>query len=236
MALDTTKFSNVLTPNVTFDPTDPTGWELPPTGKVKLGFDDTLALGWIDDAGTFTPVGTGGGGGGITHSYVGHNAIGGSSEAMVHTKSYYKKVTLASDGFVASIGARIVQTVDEIQSLGVALLTDNSGVPGVLIATHSPSYVGGFFGEDFESAATPTYSPAKWFHRPLGVWVPAGDYWLAVLYVSSGGGSGLTINYDTGGSDYITSGGTGAPAFFDNGRFALSNSTKNFSIRADFLS
>lgn len=170
--------------------------------------------------------GGGGGGAGFAHSYLGYNTIGGSTENITANRVYMKKVTISNAGIVTSIGVYMNQSTDNVQQVNVALMADAAGAPA-----HVLGYV---MNKEqsllLETAATPTYAP-EWIHVPLGLYVPAADYWLAVM-LNTGGTA--QIYYDGSGSDrYYTSSGTW---FSHAGRYSETDSTRKYSIRASLIS
>lgn len=171
---------------------------------------------------------SGGGGGGVSHSYVGYNTIGGSTENLVSSRVYMKKITLAANGFLASIGAYLQErdNGDHLGDVAMALFADNAGSPRELLATSTLSQIQlGLF------SANGVQGGARWFHKPIGVWCTAGDYWIAIGFETAA--SGLRITYDGSGSDrYYTSGGFW---IVDSGLYAVTTSANKYSIRASIL-
>jgi len=161
-------------------------------------------------------------GGGGSHSYVGYNTIGGTTENTTNLRVYMKKITLASAGVIVSIGAYLGQFQDVATSFAAAIYSDIAGAVGVQLAsTTEDTHV-------YESAATPTYT-VGWRHRPMGLYCAAGDYWIAFRTSAS-----LVLYYDGSGSDrYYTAGGS---YFADGGRFSETDSTRIYSFRASVLS
>lgn len=172
-------------------------------------------------------------GGGATHSYVGYNTIGASNEAPTkQTQSYFKEFTPGSSGMLLSIGVYIDQTaIDAYVSLTVALNADNAGSPGQLLAWNGSSNNDGN-QVVFEKNSSGVGDPG-WVHMPISYYCTGSTkYWLQVLFLNSGGT--IHIYYDTSGSDPTNAnGGANAPA--DGRRYTLSNSTKSYSIRGDYL-
>ena len=77
----------------------------------------------------------------------------------------------------------------------------------------------------------------RWLHIPIGIWLPAGTYYLGVQCGSldSGSNSSTTIGYDASGSDKIWT--STIDDLTDAGTvFAISDSTKKCSIRGSVLS
>lgn len=165
-------------------------------------------------------------GGGPTHAYAGYNTVGGSTENVTTARVYGKKITLANDCLLTSISARVIQSSDNIFAMNAAVFADNSSTIGYLLAYNAnPS---ASFG--MQDSASPTYV-AGWVAIPIGIWLPAGDYWIAVqINVTSGT---FQLYYDTSGSDrYYTPGGM----WFTHGqRYSQTDSTRKYSIRASTI-
>lgn len=174
-----------------------------------------------------TPSGGGGGGANIAHSYLGYNTVGGSQENITTHRVYAKKVTLATDGFLASVGAYLTLASDDAQSMTVGVYNDNAGTPQTLLAYNGQTQDFDFLLED---SATPTYL-ATWIHKPLGIWLTAGDYWIAVQFYRTGGT--LNLAYDGSGSDRYYTADSHDIAHW--GRFTPTTSSNKYSIRADFI-
>lgn len=181
-----------------------------------------------NSAGTVTgPFGTGGGGGGgITHSYLGYNTIGGSTENMTNNRIYLKKITVSTAGIITSIGAYIDQQTDHVFGLSAGLWADNSGVPGKIMG-----YVVNPQDSLLMEIGVATYSP-NWVHVPIGVYATAADYWIGVMGEINAGTQ--RIYYDGSGSDhYIPSTGYWLPF---GGRYTETTTSNKYSIRASIIS
>lgn len=183
--------------------------------------DDTLRL--APDGAGGVEWAAGGGGGGMTHSYIGYPTAGGSIEtAGVNAKVYAKSVTLAADSYLASIGAYLqIASASHGAALGVAVYTDVAGAPGLVIAAGQ-----GKMGQLALNATTP-----RWFHSPVGVWLPAGTYWIAVRLADSGGSVITQINYDGSGADRTATGAS--EQWADWARLTPTTTSNRYSIRAD---
>jgi hypothetical protein len=162
----------------------------------------------------------------LTHSYVGYNTVGGSTENATDVRVYMKKITLSQPGLLSSIGAHVNQTTDHQFGIGVAVISDNAGAPDKLLAYNSlirDSML-------LETSGTPTYA-AGWVQVPIGLYLAAGDYWICTQFDVLTGT--LQIYYDAGSDRIYTPTG---PFFSHAGRYADTDSTRKYSIRADFFS
>lgn len=164
---------------------------------------------------------------GVSHSYLGKNAVGASLEAMVQFKHYTKKITLTAAGLLTSVQAYVNGIASSAENLHFGLWADTSGSPRDLIAFGGNGI--GTSGIYLQNAVAD--GPGRWMSCGMGRWLTAGDYWIGV---TSGGNAVMKLAYDTGGSDKIwtstvddvTDGGT---------VFAITDSTRDFSLRADIL-
>ena len=167
---------------------------------------------------------------GFTHSYLGTNAIGGSTEAMTNFRTYTKQVTPGSNGLVTSIGFYFnMGAGDHVPGVAVGLWADNSTKPGQLLAfnnTQTPSFL------PEAALGTPT---SRWIHVPLSYYLTSGTpYWIGLMFLQSSGVG--TLAYDATGSDqyWTVSGGVWIS---DGGTlYAITTSANAYSIRADFIS
>lgn len=164
------------------------------------------------------------GGGGLTHSYVGYNTVGGSWEGMTNQRFYNKKITLATDGLLTSISAYIKgNNQGGVVSFAAQITTDATG-PKYLIA----AIVGPTWSSFIDKAADP-----RWYHIPMGVWLTAGDYWIGFSNMTNSGSEQTQLAYDGSGSDPIfTSGGAWAT---EGDQYANTDSTYKYSIRASII-
>ena len=176
-------------------------------------------------------------GGALAQAYAGYNTIGGSLEVMTSKMVYAKKITLASACLLTDIEAYVQNnaagTDDQVESLAVALYADNSGTPSTILQ-YSMN----------DSASTTTDGPSmlldsasgsagdgvgRWLGVPIGRWLTAGDYWIAVA--GFGSITVLQLAYDATGTDrHYTSGGNW---FADWGFYSPTTSGNQYSIRAN---
>lgn len=194
--------------------------------KTQSPLDNSTKLsttGYVDAA---IAAASGFGGGSMTHSYIGYNTAGGTTETMTTRRVYATKVTLATAGLITSIGAYCKSDgADHVGGLAVGVFSDNSGTPNLLIAKSPVVNTDSFL----ETAAATT--TARWLHVPLGFYLTAGDYWLAV---GDMGANPNVIHKDGSGADrYYTSGGNWIA---DWGFYTPTTTTSKYSIRADFIS
>ena len=160
-----------------------------------------------------------GGGGGGGNTYVGYNTIGASFDTPgINSKIYLKQFTLASDARLHTIGAYVDPNSGTAFGPAVAVYTDNGGSPDYPIAYNGAAGV-----------LRRTSSLARWIDVPIGVWLVAGTYWMAVRTSDTGGTAVLKIAYDASGSDIHTTGGDAA--VFPDNLNTPTNSTRKYSIR-----
>lgn len=155
-----------------------------------------------------------------TKEYVGYNTIGTSTYTTVNnSQCLAKQITLAEERRIVTIDAYLKAGDDNGAGAGgVALYTDNGGVPQSCIAA-TP-------GSIFLSHLN---TRPRWFSCPLGVRVPAGTYWIVIRLTDLGGSSLTQIAYDASGSDrtFVTAG-----SWFSD-TTGGSDLTFNLSLRAD---
>lgn len=163
--------------------------------------------------------------GGLTQAYAGYNTVGGSTETPgVNGKVYAKSITLANDCLITSIGAHILAAAGNEMGLSVALYTDSSG-PSAVIGVGAP----------VAALMNMNTAGARWVECPLGVWVPAGTYWIAIRHSDSGGSVLTQIHYDGSGSDRTGTAG-GANQWVDwSAMGSTATSSNRYSIRANTI-
>lgn len=167
--------------------------------------------------------------GAISRAQLGTTSVGGSSESnpgTPFTKTYYKRITLATDGLLSAIVANIKGNGSNVGVIGAGVYEDAAGpVPGKLIAAGSLGHAG-----SSQISGVFLNTTARWVAIPMGIWLPADDYWIAWMNSSTTSGV-LSIQYSSGtGSDRtrLNSG----PWLDDS---STSAGTNDFSIYADLL-
>ncbi len=191
--------------------------------EISVGSGLTLSAGSLSASG----------GGGATHSFVGYNTIGASNEAPTkQTQSYFKAFTPGSSGMLLSVSIYIDQTgTDAYTGFTCGLNADNSGSPGQLLAWNGSTNNDGN-QVVFEKNSSGIGDPG-WVQLPLSFYCTGStQYWLQILFLNNS--STIHIYYDTSGSDPTNNNG-GANALADGRRYTLTNSTKKYSIRGDYL-
>jgi hypothetical protein len=171
----------------------------------------------------------GAGGGGITRSTLGTTSAGAS---FATTRGVYiKKVTMATAGLVGSIHAFVKGNAANGTAIGVGILSDNSGAPLSIIAVNGPIMV--------ESTSDPTVSlgmstTVRDVSVPIGRWLAAADYWLAVA-IHAAAGSRIQLAFNAGsGTDRKF---TGVSPVISDESFNTygASDTNDYSIYADVL-
>jgi len=168
-----------------------------------------------------------GAGGGLAQSFVGYNTIGGTWTAMAASRQYLKKITLSAAGILTSIDAHVRANADSVTNtylIGL-LLTDNAGVPDLLISAPASTVL------LLSNTTTGLPHGGRWFSIPLGTYLAAGDYWIGV----QGYSALFDIAHDASGADvYWTTGGLYTSG--SHTAFAKTTTTIRHSIRASLLS
>lgn len=121
------------------------------------------------------------------------------------TRKYAHKITMPADGVILSVGAYLRQTVANVPGhINVAVYTDDSGQPGLMLALNTGLYPGDTF---LMETATPT---PHWMYWPINAPAPAADYW-AVWWCQDSSSLDLATDATTGAgtgiSGYMTAGG-----------------------------
>lgn len=168
----------------------------------------------------------GGGGGGLTQSYLGYNTIGANSENIQISAFpvFFKTFTLAKASLIVSVDCYLKDGgTGNVGGMAVCIFSDVSGSPSKMIA------VGRYSGQNtFINNTT-----AGWVAFGLSAWLPAGTYWASWQCPDNDGTSILQF-YDTGGADKSMT-ETGAWTA-DTSYYTLSNTTKTYSTRVSILS
>lgn len=173
-----------------------------------------------------------GGGGGLTHTYLGHNAIGASNEAVQATQDIWtlQKFTVPTGGgWLAGMSIYLLpQSTDHVFGFNSMLHEDNAGAPGRILM--APTYDTTYRWVPYP--ATGASGTNGWYQLPsAGIWLPAGDFWGSWTPAAPS----LAVNqaYDTSGSDqrYSSAGRWGAAGVY----YSLSSSGKTYSFRVDLL-
>jgi hypothetical protein len=206
------------------------------TVNLRAGTGIALALSNTDGGSGFDtvtvqniiPAGSGGGGGGsgITHSYIGYNTQGGSTENGANGTVWVKKVTLASAGMLMSVGAFISETANGTPGAFAGVLNDVAGSPERWIA--APSFA---WYNALTTTAGGNYAQ-RWYHIAVGIYLAAGDYWLAFGSVTLNGAD-IQIAYDGSGTDKNWSSANGWTS--DAGRYTVNTTTRKYSIRGSLI-
>jgi hypothetical protein len=197
------------------------------TGLTGVGASAAADVSITDSGGYFTGTdveaalqelgaGGGGGGGGTTQAYVGYNTVGGSVETLTTNRQYMKQIVLANDCLLTSIDVHIKGDATNVFWWTVAVCEDNAGEFGNVVSDLPLPGTNVFLNTTF-----------RWFSSPMGVWLPAGTYWIGFLSTAA-----VQIHYDTGGSDRYHDHGQ---YIADGDRAAQTNSTRKYSIRANTI-
>lgn len=173
-----------------------------------------------------------GGSGGFLHSYAGYNTIGGTAEGVTGWRQFVQKITLASDKFCASVDIYCKQN-NAGNGYGIAgfIYDDVSGKPVHLLA------VGGDLNQPLNLyRVSGTAGDARWLTVPLGIWLPAGDYWYGGEVTTQ---AVCNFYYDaTGTSYYWDKGGNGfyTDAPDTSGTvYTLTSQSRTYSFRLNLL-
>lgn len=173
-------------------------------------------------AGAFPAWGTA-----IVRSTIGTTSIGGSFRSPTGT-TYLKKVTLATDGFLASIMVGVKGDGANNGGINVGVLSDSAGVPVNVLAGASWSFnaAAGTINYGFLLNTT-----ARTITVPVGVWLTAADYWLAAT-INTNSAGGIQMAYSAGtGSDKTQA----IQRLSDVSFISTSNTTDDHSIAANIL-
>jgi len=163
--------------------------------------------------------------GGITRTTAGTLTDGGSYDATY--RGYLKKITLATDGLVASIMAMVKGNANNNSSITCAIFTDSSG-PANVIATSAAIKI------DVDTTAVNNIGMSATVRSvaiPIGAWLVAGDYWIGI-YTNSDTANALYLAYASGtGTDHTQA--LKNPG--DGSVWATSLTDDDYSIAANIL-
>lgn len=210
-------------------PTPTTGEQV---GILYYVSDESVTERWSGSAWEDISDTGGGGGGGLTHSYLGYNTVGGTQEVFgalgAVPLTLFKKVTIpGGGGVITSIGAYIQMISQNTAVVAAGVYEDSGGAPDHMLS-NSMLFGGGGAG----GAIAIGTGQARWLHLPVGLFVPAGDVWIAFTCVTNNA-SNLEIAYDGSGSDQYHTVGFGGLA--DGSSYSLTVGSRKYSIRADFI-
>lgn len=169
-------------------------------------------------------------GGGVSRTQLGYTTLGGSFKTA--RGKYYKKITVATAGYLMSVNAGVKGNGSSFVGLTAGVMSDNAGTPLNMIATAHPII------DDAAVALDPLYmnTTARFLAVPIGIWLPAADYWL-VIAMMAGADSRIQLAYDatTGGTDRSYTTGP-SPVMGDHSLHASSaDTTMNLSIYGELL-
>ena len=128
----------------------------------------------------------------LTADYVGNNTAY-SSVVSNERRQWVVPFTTTTAGLLVSVQAHMSSNGTNVGGIAAALFDDNGGTPLLIGASgHGQSNVTGF-------ALSSTY---RWAGLPIGIFIPAGDYWLAWMYDRGGSGGIMNLHYDASGTGY----------------------------------
>lgn len=166
------------------------------------------------------------GGGSFSQSYLGYNTVGGSSVAMVQYRTYMKQITVSTAGLLTDIAIHVRHSAaTNLQNLMAYVLSDNAGTPHLQIS----------LGARTGSVSDGTFfmtTTARWLSIPIGLYLPAGDYWLCVQRMDDPG-TDLMLYYDGSGADKYQDIAGGWSA--DGSQYTITDTTNAYSIRASLI-
>lgn len=171
------------------------------------------------------PFGTSGSS--LSRTQVGTTSVGGSFDST--PKTILKKVTLATDGFLGSIAVHVKGNSSGGAFIGGYVMSDNSGTPLNVIATHNPSRSGATV---LNSSIGVMNGTGRWVTVPIGAWLTAGDYWLVVI-MNGSTGTDCQVAYSSGTGTDRTKSSTDGP--YDHSVGASSTGTNDYSIYGNLL-
>lgn len=152
---------------------------------------------------------------GARASYVGYNTIGAQKVNLGAGNYFMKQIVLAGPGILWAV-AGYVDAVSSLLCMG-AVNADNAGDLGQLMGGIQEAQIG------------TSNAQARWYECPVGVFLPAGTYWLQFGILS--GAANPNLYFDGGGTDHSFQSLGGGPV-----EGAGTNVTANrYSIRGTFL-
>lgn len=167
----------------------------------------------------------------VQHEYVGAG-VGLNFEALGTNVVIAKKITVEHDSLLTSVAAYLKNPStapdDQVHNLAVAVYSDNAGAPGILLGGVSNAQL------SFMLDAAPGDGGdevARWYGVPVGLWLEAGDYHIAIQQHRFP--AFMQIAYDDDGADPTYT--AGGPWFADSGWYAATDSGKSYSIRASLI-
>ena len=167
---------------------------------------------------------SGGGGGGLTQSYLGTTSVGATQVLFPTNTRILKQFTLAAPALVVSLDMYLDGNATNT-AFAAGLMTDTGGNPDLPLAVAGTAYSSS--GDLVNGGVVDsTYGP-RWVAIALGIWLPAGTYWANV------GNRGSAFAYkDTGGTDQTS----GSVQTIDAAYAACTPTTDNYSMRISVLS
>jgi hypothetical protein len=146
---------------------------------------------------------------------------------MAIRQNFLKKVSVTSGTMLVSIVAWVETTAAASSPEFLAsVYSDNAGSPDLIIGAVNAArtFIGPLAG-----GSHPGYG--RWITFPIGLWNGAStDVWIGITAIQQG----CTLRYDGSGSDVHYT-GTGN-AVYDGGLFALTTTTRTYSLYANVLS
>lgn len=125
---------------------------------------------------------------GLVDSQVGTTSVGGSWLTMTNGTVYLRSVALIADTCLSAVVSHIRQQVANVPTLRAVVFDDNAGAPGKLRFQGTTS-----------ATSLLMSTAARWFHYPVGLWIPTNaTYWIGLQMV---GGTSIDISYATSGGD-----------------------------------
>ena len=200
-----------------------------PLPLAELAGADTATDGQVptsDGAGAVAWETPAGGGGSLSHAYAGKTTDGASRTALTANRYYVKQVTLASDALISSVGVNLDGGGGQEINFVVGIWSDNAGAPHRLIALNG-------YSPGSNLVFLHATGIARWIHAAVGLWCPAGPYWIGF---GPGADPGtMTLGYDASvGSDkHFTSAGS---YMRDAAGLTITSVTDSYDIRASVLS